>query len=226
MAVFRAEGAEGLSKWLRDEPRLLITDTTFRDAHQSLLATRVRTADLQTIAPATSRLASELFSIEMWGGATFDVAYRFLKEDPWDRLARLRESMPNILFQMLFRGANAVGYTNYADNVVRRFVQRSAEAGIDVFRIFDALNWVPNMSIAIEEVIQRGKIAEASLCYTGDISDPERKKYDLDYYVKLGKELAGCGDQGYGGAAEALRGAPARDRVARRDGFAGPFAYA
>jgi pyruvate carboxylase len=193
MAVFRAEGAEGLSKWLRDEPRLLITDTTFRDAHQSLLATRVRTADLQTIAPATSRLASELFSIEMWGGATFDVAYRFLKEDPWDRLARLRESMPNILFQMLFRGANAVGYTNYADNVVRRFVQRSAEAGIDVFRIFDALNWVPNMSIAIEEVIQRGKIAEASLCYTGDISDPERKKYDLDYYVKLGKELAGCG---------------------------------
>ncbi len=193
MAVFRANGAEALSKWLRDEPRLLITDTTFRDAHQSLLATRVRTSDLQAIAPATSRLANQLFSVEMWGGATFDVAYRFLKEDPWDRLALLRESMPNILLQMLFRGANAVGYTNYADNVVRRFVQRSAEAGIDIFRIFDALNWVPNMSIAIEEVIRAGKVAEASLCYTGDISNPKRTKYDLDYYVKLGKELAECG---------------------------------
>ena len=193
MAVFKAKGAEGLSKWLRDEPRLLITDTTFRDAHQSLLATRVRTADMEAIAPATARLARGLFSIEMWGGATFDVAYRFLKEDPWARLARLRASMPNILLQMLFRGANAVGYTNYADNVVRRFIQRSADAGIDVFRIFDALNWVPNMTIAIEEVVRAGKIAEASLCYTGDISDPERTKYDLDYYLKLGKDLAECG---------------------------------
>ena len=190
MAVFKATGASGLSKWLRDEPRLLITDTTFRDAHQSLLATRVRTADMLVIAPATAQLAHQLFSLEMWGGATFDVADRFLKEDPWGRLACLREAIPNILFQMLLRGANGVGYTNYPDNVIRRFVQHSAEAGIDVFRIFDALNWVPNMTIAIEEVVRAGKIAEASLCYTGDISDLARTKYDLDYYVKLGKELA------------------------------------
>lgn len=193
MAVFRAKGPEGLSRWLFEQPRLLVTDTTFRDAHQSLLATRVRTADLQAIAPTTARLAHQLFSVEMWGGATFDVAYRFLKEDPWDRLVRLREAMPNILLQMLFRGANAVGYTNYADNVVRRFVRHSAEAGVDIFRIFDALNWVPNMRIAIEEVIASGKIAEASLCYTGDISNPKRTKYNLDYYVKLGKDLADCG---------------------------------
>ena len=190
MAMFRAKGAEGLSRWLRDEPRLFVTDTTFRDAHQSLLATRVRTADMVAIAPATARLAHQLFSIEMWGGATFDVAYRFLKEDPWERLVLLRKAIPNVLLQMLLRGANAVGYKNYPDNVLRRFVGASAEAGIDVFRIFDALNWVPNMEIAIEEVVRAGKIVEASLCYTGDVADPTREKYDLDYYVKLGKELA------------------------------------
>ncbi len=189
MRVFRAEGAVGLSKWLRAQPRLLVTDTTFRDAHQSLLATRVRTADMLRIAPATAHLAADLFSVEMWGGATFDVAYRFLKEDPWERLARVRSAMPNLLLQMLLRGANAVGYTNYPDNVIRRFVREAAAAGVDVFRIFDALNWVPNMELAMEEVAAAGKIVEASLCYTGDLSDPTRTKYDLDYYVKLARDL-------------------------------------
>ena len=190
MKVLKAKGAEGLSRWLREEQRLWITDTTFRDAHQSLLATRVRTADMRAIAPATARLAGELFSMEMWGGATFDVAYRFLKEDPWDRLSRLREAIPNIPFQMLLRGANAVGYKNYPDNVIRAFVRCSAEAGIDIFRIFDALNWVPNMRLAMEEAARAGKVVEAALCYTGDVSDPKRTKYNLDYYVKLAKELA------------------------------------
>ena len=193
MAAFRAGGPEGLAAWLREEPRLWITDTTFRDAHQSLLSTRVRTADMDAIAPVTARTASNLFSVEMWGGATFDVAYRFLNEDPWVRLGRLRKAMPNILFQMLLRGANAVGYTNYPDNVIRRFVHCAAEAGIDIFRIFDALNWVPNMALAIEEVAKAGKVAEAAICYTGDVSDPNRKKYDLDYYVRLATELADRG---------------------------------
>ncbi len=189
MAVFRAEGAEGLSRWLRAAPQVWLTDTTFRDAHQSLLATRVRTADLLAIAPATAELAGELFSVEMWGGATFDVAYRFLREDPWDRLAKLRAAMPNLLLQMLLRGANGVGYTNYPDNVIRRFVREAADAGVDVFRIFDALNWVPNMALAMEEVAKAGKIVEASLCYTGDLTDPTRTKYDLAYYVDLAKRL-------------------------------------
>jgi len=193
MAAFRAEGPEGLARWLKEEPRLWITDTTLRDAHQSLLATRVRTADMLAIAPATAFLARDLFSLEMWGGATFDVSYRFLKEDPWDRLRHLREAIPNILFQMLLRGANAVGYKNYPDNVIRRFVRCSAEAGIDIFRIFDAFNWVPNMRIAMEEVAVAGKVVEAAICYTGDISDPKRTKYTLDYYVKLGKELKSHG---------------------------------
>jgi len=193
MRVFRQGGAAGLSKWLRAHPRLLITDTTFRDAHQSLLATRVRTADLMRAAPATARLAPSLFSVEMWGGATFDVAYRFLREDPWERLARLREAMPNLMLQMLLRGANAVGYTNYPDNVIRRFVREAAATGVDVFRIFDALNWVPNMELAMEEVAAAGKIVEASLCYTGDIADPTRGKYDLEYYVRLAKDLEARG---------------------------------
>ena len=190
MAVFRAKGAEGLSRWLKEESRVWITDTTFRDAHQSLLATRVRTADMRAIAPATAFLGRDLFSLEMWGGATFDVAYRFLKEDPWDRLSQLREAIPNVLFQTLLRGANAVGYKNYPDNVIRRFVRCSAEAGIDIFRIFDAFNWVPNMRITMEEVATAGKVVEAAICYTGDISDPKRSKYNLAYYVQLAKELA------------------------------------
>jgi len=190
MGVFRETGAEGLSRWLREESRLQITDTSFRDAHQSLLATRVRAVDLRAVAPATARLASNLFSVEMWGGATFDVAYRFLREDPWERLARLREDMPNLLLQMLLRGANGVGYTNYPDNVIRRFVRESAATGVDIFRIFDALNWIPNMEIAIEEVAKAGKIAETSICYTGDLSDPTRTKYTLDYYVDVAQKLA------------------------------------
>jgi len=190
MAVFRRDGAEGLSRWLRDEAALQITDTTMRDAHQSLLATRVRTIDMLAVAPSTAHLSRGLFSVEMWGGATFDVAYRFLKESPWQRLERLREAMPNLLFQMLLRGANGVGYTNYPDNVIRRFVREAAAKGIDVFRIFDALNWVPNMALAMEEVAKAGKIVEACLCYTADIDDSKRSKYDLDYYVNLGRELA------------------------------------
>jgi len=193
MDIFRQRGAEGLSQWMRAHQPVLVTDTTFRDAHQSLLATRVRTSDMLVVAPATRALAPEIFSHEMWGGATFDVAYRFLNEDPWERLASLRAAMPDTLMQMLLRGANAVGYTNYPDNVIRRFVRRSADAGIDVFRIFDALNWVPNMAIAMEEVARAGKIVEASLCYTGDVADPSRSKYDLDYYVSLARELADHG---------------------------------
>jgi len=172
---------------------VLLTDTTFRDAHQSLLATRVRTVDLVRAAEPTARLLPNLFSLEMWGGATFDVAYRFLKEDPWDRLLKLRERIPNVLFQMLLRSANAVGYKNYPDNVIREFVEKSAHAGIDVFRIFDSLNWVKGMTVAIDAVRQSGKIAEAAICYTGDILDPSRSKYNLDYYKALAKELEQAG---------------------------------
>jgi len=182
-------GPEGFVDWVRSEERLLVTDTTFRDAHQSLIATRMRTWDMLRVAPAIARLAPELFSLEMWGGATFDVAYRFLDEDPWDRLVRLREAIPNVLFQMLLRGANAVGYTTYPDNVVRRFVEEAAGCGIDLFRIFDSLNWIDQMTVAIEAVRDAGKIAEAAICYTGDLLEPGRDRYTLDYYVKLAKEL-------------------------------------
>ncbi|MFU8804455.1 MAG: pyruvate carboxylase subunit B, partial [Bradymonadaceae bacterium] len=187
--VFRKGGAEGLSKWMRDQDELLITDTTFRDAHQSLLATRVRTRDILDISAQTAHALPGLFSYEMWGGATFDVCLRFLQEDPWERLIRLREKIPGALFQMLLRGANAVGYTNYPDNVVRAFVEEAATAGIDIFRIFDALNYVPNMELAIEEVAKAGKIAEASICYTGDVLDPDETKYTLSYYANLAREL-------------------------------------
>ncbi|MGG3736416.1 pyruvate carboxylase [Aeribacillus pallidus] len=187
--ILEREGAEGLVRWVKDQQRVLLTDTTFRDAHQSLLATRVRTYDLKQIARPTSRLLPNLFSLEMWGGATFDVAYRFLKEDPWERLLTLRERIPNILFQMLLRASNAVGYKNYPDNVIREFVEKSAYAGIDVFRIFDSLNWVKGMEVAIDAVRQSGKIAEASICYTGDIDDPTRKKYNINYYKQMAKEL-------------------------------------
>jgi pyruvate carboxylase len=186
-------GPEKFSRWILDQKRLLITDTTFRDAHQSLLATRMRTYDMLKIAPVYAARHAALFSLEMWGGATFDTAMRFLKESPWDRLADLRSQIPNILFQMLLRAANAVGYTNYPDNVVRAFVKESAQAGIDLFRIFDALNWVPNLRPAIEAVCQAGKLCEAAICYTGDILDPDRPKYDLKYYVSLAKELEKLG---------------------------------
>ncbi|SFI61301.1 pyruvate carboxylase [Thermoflavimicrobium dichotomicum] len=193
--ILDREGAGGLVRWIQEQKKVLITDTTFRDAHQSLLATRVRTYDLVAIAEATSKLAPELFSIEMWGGATFDTSMRFLKESPWERLQLLREKIPNILFQMLLRGANAVGYTNYPDNVIREFVKASAENGIDVFRIFDSLNWLPGMQLAIEAVRETGKIAEAAICYTGDILDPSRTKYTLKYYIDLAKELEKAGAQ-------------------------------
>lgn len=191
--ILETEGPEGLAKWVKDQKNVLLTDTTFRDAHQSLLATRVRTQDLKRIAEPTAKLLPELFSVEMWGGATFDVAYRFLKEDPWERLLILREKMPNLLFQMLLRASNAVGYKNYPDNVIREFVQKSAYAGIDVFRIFDSLNWVQGMEVAIGAVRDSGKVAEAAICYTGDILDPNRSKYDLAYYKKLSKELQNQG---------------------------------
>ena len=183
------EGPEAVKKWVLDQKKLLITDTTMRDAHQSLLSTRVRTRDLRLAADGTSEILSDCFSLEMWGGATFDVAYRFLHESPWERLDTLRKKIPNIPFQMLLRGANAVGYTNYPDNLIREFVKEAARSGIDVFRIFDSLNWVPGMEVAMEEVLKENKLCEASICYTGDILDPKRDKYTLQYYVNLAKEL-------------------------------------
>ncbi|MED3887841.1 pyruvate carboxylase [Priestia aryabhattai] len=191
--ILDAEGAIGVIKWIKEQREVLLTDTTFRDAHQSLLATRIRTNDLLRIAEPTAQLLPNLFSTEMWGGATFDVSYRFLSEDPWDRLIKLREKMPNILFQMLLRGSNAVGYKNYPDNVIKEFIKQSSDAGIDVFRIFDSLNWVQGMTVAIDSVRENGKLAEAAICYTGDILDPTRKKYDLNYYKLLAKELEASG---------------------------------
>ncbi|MBM7586690.1 pyruvate carboxylase [Bacillus pakistanensis] len=187
------EGPDGLVRWVKSQKNVLLTDTTFRDAHQSLLATRVRTNDLKHIAEPSARLLPDLFSFEMWGGATFDVAYRFLKEDPWNRLLTMREKIPNVLFQMLLRASNAVGYKNYPDNVIREFVEKSAFTGIDVFRIFDSLNWVKGMEVAIDAVRQNGKIAEAAICYTGDIDDRTRTKYDIAYYKNLAKELEAQG---------------------------------
>jgi pyruvate carboxylase len=186
-------GPERFARWMLAEQRVLLTDTSMRDAHQSLLATRLRTMDMLAIAPVYSRLLPELFSVECWGGATFDVAMRFLKEDPWDRLRRLREAMPNILLQMLLRSANAVGYTNYPDSVVRFFVARACANGIDLFRIFDSLNWVENMRVAIDAVLEGGKLCETAICYTGNLLDPHEKKYTLDYYVRLARELKAAG---------------------------------
>ena len=187
-------GPEKFATWVREQKRLLITDTTMRDAHQSLLATRVRTYDMLAVADATAHLAGDLFSLEMWGGATFDSAMRFLDEDPWDRLDALRAKIPNVLFQMLLRASNAVGYSNYPDNVVREFTRAAAQHGIDVFRVFDSLNWVENMKVAIEAVRNdTTAICEAAICYTGDILDPKRTKYSLQYYVKLAKELVKMG---------------------------------
>lgn len=186
-------GPEGLAKWLKEQDEVMLTDTTFRDAHQSLLATRLRTKDMLKIAEETSRLLPDLFSVEMWGGATFDVAYRFLNEDPWERLMKLRQKMPNVLFQMLLRASNAVGYKNYPDNVNTEFIKESSDAGIDVFRIFDSLNWIEGMIPAIRDVRDNNKIAEAAICYTGNILDPNETKYNLAYYQKLAKELEKSG---------------------------------
>lgn len=187
--LLEAEGPEGVVKWINSQKKLLITDTTMRDAQQSLMATRVRTVDMEKIAPAVALYAKDLFSLEMWGGATFDTSYRFLKESPWERLETLREAVPNIMFQMLIRGANGVGYKNYPDNVIRRFIKESAKSGIDVFRIFDSLNWIEGIQVSLDEVLNQGKIAEACMCYTGDILDESRDKYSLSYYVNMAKEL-------------------------------------
>lgn len=191
--ILDAEGPEGLVKWIREQNDVLLTDTTMRDAHQSLLATRVRSRDMYGIAEHTAQVMHNYFSLEMWGGATFDVAYRFLKEDPWERLRILRKKMPNVLFQMLLRGANAVGYKNYPDNVIREFIKESAEQGIDVFRVFDSLNWLPGMETAIDAVRESGKVAEATMCYTGDILDDTRTKYTVNYYKQLAKDLESAG---------------------------------
>jgi pyruvate carboxylase len=186
-------GAKKFAEWTLKQKRLLVTDTTFRDAHQSLMATRVRTYDMAAVADAVARRTPQLFSMEMWGGATFDTAMRFLHEDPWSRLRLLRQKIPNICFQMLFRGSNAVGYSNYPDNVVAGFIKQAAAEGIDIFRIFDSLNYLPNLKVAMEAVQDTHAICEAAICYTGDILNPARTKYSLKYYVKLARELEKMG---------------------------------
>ena len=183
------KGPEAVRDWILAQKKLLITDTTMRDAHQSLLSTRMRTRDMVKGAPGIADILRDCFSLELWGGATFDVAYRFLHESPWDRLALMRNQIPNIPFQMLLRGSNLVGYSNYPDNLVRAFVSEAAKGGIDVFRVFDSLNWIPGMEVAMDEVLKQGKLLEATLCYTGDILDPSRDKYTLEYYVNMAKEL-------------------------------------
>ena len=186
-------GPEKFSTWMLDQQRLLLTDTTMRDAHQSLLATRMRSYDIVRIADAYAHNLPQLFSLECWGGATFDVAMRFLDECPWERLRQIRARVPNILLQMLLRGANGVGYTTYPDNVVQAFVKQAAESGIDLFRVFDSLNWVENMRVAMDAVLTSGKLLEGAICYTGDLHDPDRSKYDLKYYVAMARELAAAG---------------------------------
>jgi len=190
---FERLGANKFSDWVRAQKRTFFTDTTMRDAHQSLLATRMRTYDLGRIAKSYAHNLPQLFSLECWGGATFDVAMRFLTEDPWARLAKIREDVPNILLQMLLRGANGVGYTSYPDNVVRHFIRQAARSGIDVFRIFDSLNWIENMRLSIDVVREEGKICEAAICYSGDVLDKSRTKYDLNYYLKLAREVEKAG---------------------------------
>ncbi|MDO4772782.1 MAG: pyruvate carboxylase [Bacillota bacterium] len=191
--IFDERGAAGLVDWIKSQDQLLYTDTTFRDAHQSLMATRIRTRDMLRIAPAVNFNASELFSLEMWGGATFDVAMRFLGEDPWDRLRQIRQAAPNILMQMLLRGSNAVGYKNYPDNVIRKFIEQASKNGIDLFRIFDSLNWLEGMKVSIDEVLKQGKIAEVCMCYTGDVLDKSKTKYNLEYYINMAKEIEKTG---------------------------------
>ena len=186
-------GKKAYIEEIKNEKKLLFTDTTMRDAHQSLIATRFRTFDLMNIAKATEYYQKDMFSLEMWGGATFDVAYRFLKESPWTRLHRLREAIPSINFQMLLRASNGVGYKNYPDNVIAEFIKESAKSGIDVFRIFDSLNWTENMKQSMATAQETGKIVEAAMCYTGDVLDPDKTKYTIDYYVKMARELEAAG---------------------------------
>lgn len=191
--ILDEEGPEGIVKWIKSQNKLLLTDTTMRDAQQSLMATRVRSRDMIKIAKSTAVYGNDLFSLEMWGGATFDTSYRFLKESPWKRLEELRKRIPNVMFQMLLRGANGVGYKNYPDNVIREFVKESADSGIDLFRIFDSLNWLKGIEVSLDEVLNCGKVAEVALCYTGDILDETRDKYSLKYYVDKAKEIEKMG---------------------------------
>ncbi|MCL2019440.1 MAG: pyruvate carboxylase [Oscillospiraceae bacterium] len=187
--ILDRDGPEKLSKWILAQKKLLITDTTMRDAQQSLIATRMRTRDMRRISTPTAHILRDCFSLEMWGGATFDTAYRFLHESPWVRLDELRRRIPNIPFQMLFRGANAVGYSSYPDSLIKAFVKEAASSGIDIFRIFDSLNWLPNMELAIEEVLKCNKVANVTMCYTGNVLETDRDKYDLKYYIELAKEI-------------------------------------
>lgn len=191
--LLEQKGPQAVADWMSQQRQLLITDTTMRDGHQSLLATRMRSLDMIKVAPAYAANLPQLFSVECWGGATFDVAYRFLQECPWQRLRDLREAMPNLMTQMLLRASNGVGYTNYPDNVVQHFVATAAASGVDVFRVFDSLNWVENMRVAMDAVINANKVCEGTICYTGDIFDPDRAKYDLKYYVQMGKDLKAAG---------------------------------
>ncbi|MCC1480072.1 pyruvate carboxylase [Roseibaca sp. Y0-43] len=191
--ILDEEGPQAVADWMAAQKKLLLTDTTMRDGHQSLLATRMRSIDMIRVAPAYAHMMPSLFSMECWGGATFDVAYRFLQECPWQRLRDLRAAMPNLMTQMLLRASNGVGYTNYPDNVVQAFVKQAATSGVDVFRVFDSLNWVENMRVAMDAVIETNKVCEAAICYTGDILNPDRAKYDLKYYVDMGKALRDAG---------------------------------
>jgi pyruvate carboxylase len=187
------KGPQAVADWMASQKKLLLTDTTMRDGHQSLLATRMRSIDMIKVAPTYAANLPQLFSVECWGGATFDVAYRFLQECPWQRLRDLRKAMPNLMTQMLLRASNGVGYTNYPDNVVQAFVKQAAATGIDVFRVFDSLNWVENMRVAMDAVVEQNRVCEAAICYTGDILNPDRAKYDLKYYVQMGKDLKAAG---------------------------------
>ncbi|MGQ0610235.1 MAG: pyruvate carboxylase [Paracoccaceae bacterium] len=191
--LLEQKGPQAVADWMKAQKKVLITDTTMRDGHQSLLATRMRSIDMIKVAPAYAANLSQLFSVECWGGATFDVAYRFLQECPWQRLRDLRAAMPNLMTQMLLRASNGVGYTNYPDNVVRAFVKQAAITGVDVFRVFDSLNWTENMRVAMDAVLEANKLCEGTICYTGDMLDPARAKYDLKYYVERARELKGAG---------------------------------
>ena len=191
--LLEQKGPQAVADWMKAQTKVLLTDTTMRDGHQSLLATRMRSIDMIKVAPAYAANLPQLFSVECWGGATFDVAYRFLQECPWQRLRDLRAAMPNLMTQMLLRASNGVGYTNYPDNVVQAFVKQAAETGVDVFRVFDSLNWVENMRVAMDAVIEANKICEGTICYTGDLLDPKRSKYNLKYYVDRAKELKSAG---------------------------------
>ena len=191
--VFLKKGAKDFAAWMFEQKKPMITDTTMRDAHQSLLATRFRTYDLKQVAPFYAHKLNNLFSVECWGGATFDVSMRFLQECPWERLEMLRETMPNQMLQMLLRASNGVGYQNYPDNAVQYFIERTADTGLDIFRVFDSLNWVDNMKVAMDSVLKTGMMCESAICYTGDILDPKRSKYNLDYYVNMASELKSAG---------------------------------